>query len=67
MLSSVTSALIKSHMTFKAISTQNLQLEDFFVLYYAIRNDSLTIQVPLSFPQEFTPEKQKDQESSSDF
>lgn len=52
-------------MRFKAISTQKLQLEDFFFFPFfivfgniaALRNESLRTQRPLSFPQELIPEK----------
>ena len=34
MLGSVTNARIKSHLVFKAVSTQNLQLEDFLLCIF---------------------------------
>lgn len=51
-------------MRFQTISTQKLQLEDFFLFFIvfdniaALRNESLRTQRPLGFSQEFIPEKQ---------
>lgn len=62
MLNSLLSTLIKSHVVFKVVSTQELQLEDFsfFIVFdniIAVRNKGLTTQRPLNFFQEFNPEK----------
>lgn len=63
-LSPVMSTPTKSHLMFKAVCAQKLQLEDFLFSIVSgnitgIRNRDLTTQRPLSFSQEFTPEKQK--------